>query len=293
MSHIVAFVPFLESVKGVPVQCFRTDLTVGDDVVVRRKDGRLFVAPILQIKFLNWDCGGRVECRRDEATIDDEGNIFLPKGSPLVYGLSTHNAFIKALISVGWVPIKPKQKTYKSILANLNSDKVSYVFIRRNGIDIQILPRGSCSIIKPYSFYESSITEGRFVRHSLSHTKFNLFEGVFRFSNSFLKNEKNLDRYFVSQGLTDKRTDEMKKKKIQGGGSVQYAEYEDMGGWTVYKEIEPGDPYGTLESLKKRLSDGVVKNLKIKYGDKVPRDHFMGNPDAYWYGPSEAASGDF
>ena len=152
-------------------------MTVGDDVVVRRKDGRLFVAPILQIKFLNWDCGGRVECRRDEATIDDKGNISLPKGSPLVYGLSTHNAFIKALISVGWVPIKPKQKTYRIIFANFNSDKVSYVFIRRNGIDIQILPHGSCSIIKPYSFYESSITEGQFVRHSLSHTKFNLFEG--------------------------------------------------------------------------------------------------------------------
>ncbi|MDI5834422.1 hypothetical protein ODY93_22985, partial [Shewanella xiamenensis] len=39
-----------------------------------------------------------------------------------------------------------------------------------------------------------------------------LFEGVLRFSNSFLSNEENMERYFVPQGESDKRTEELKKQ---------------------------------------------------------------------------------
>lgn len=215
MSYIIAFVSFSEIEKEYPVQCFRTDLRAGDEVVVRRADGKLRLAFISKLQYLNWDCNGRIECRRKEASIANTGNITLPKGSPLHKGISTSDAFTKALKDSGWVPIKSRQKMYRAVLANINEENVSYIFARKNGIDIQIIPRTDDHPIKPYSYYEKSLTEGRTVRHSLAHTTFNLFEGVLRYARSFQSNEKDLDRYFVPQGSSDKRTEELKKKAIE------------------------------------------------------------------------------
>ena len=212
MSYIIAFVSFSESGKGFPVQCFRTDLRVGDEVVVRRTDGKLRIASILQLQYLNWDCNGRIECRREEILVDETGNITLPKGSPLHVGISTQDAFTKYLKASGWVPIKSRHKMYRVVLAYVNDHSVSYIFTRRNGIDIQVIPKVDSRPVKPYSYYESSFSDGKVVRHSLAHTTFNLFEGVLRFANSFQNSEKDLERYFVPQGSTDKRTEELKQK---------------------------------------------------------------------------------
>lgn len=212
MSYIIAFVSFSESEKEFPVQCFRTDIKVGDEVVVRRIDGKLRCAKLTHLKYLNWDCNGRIECRKDECTFSADGDIVLPKDCPLVYGISTPDVFVKELKSLGWVPIKSRQRMYRSILANLNRSSISYIFVRKNGIDIQILPRTNNDPIKPYSLYERSFTEGKVVRHSFAHTTFNLLEGILRFSNSFLCNEEDLERYFVPQGESDKRTEELKQQ---------------------------------------------------------------------------------
>lgn len=212
MSYIIAFVSFSESDKEFPTQCFRTDIKIGDEVVVRRTDGKLKLATIAHLKYLNWDCSGRIECKKDECTCNTDGSIILPKGCPLVYGISTPEVFVKQLKSIGWIPVKSKQRMYRTVLANLNSSSISYIFVRKNGIDIQVLPRTDNNPIKPYSLYERSLTEGKVVRHSFAHTTFNLFEGVLRFSNSFLSNEENMERYFVPQGESDKRTEEQKKQ---------------------------------------------------------------------------------
>lgn len=212
MSYIIAFVSYSESGRDFPVQCFRTDLSVGDEVVVRRTDGKLRIAAISQLQYLNWDCNGRIECRREEASLDEAGNINLPKGSPLHVGTSTQVAFTKSLKASGWVPIKSRQKMYRAVLACVNKNSISYIFTRKNGIDIQIIPKVDENPVKPYSYYEGSLGDGRVVRHSLAHTTFNLLEGVLRFANSFQNNEEDLDRYFVPQGSTDKRTEELKQK---------------------------------------------------------------------------------
>lgn len=212
MSYIIAFVSFSESGKEFPVQCFRTDLRVGDAVVVRRTDGKLKIAIISQLQYLNWDCNGRIECRREEASIDEAGNIGLPKGAPLHIGISTQDTLVKSLKASGWIPIKSSQKMYRAVVACVNESHVSYIFTRKNGIDIQVIPKVSESPVKPYSYYDGSLSDGRVVRHSLAHTTFNLLEGVLRFANSFQNNEEDLDRYFVPQGSTDKRTAELKQK---------------------------------------------------------------------------------
>lgn len=230
MSYIIAFVSFSESNKEFPVQCFRTDLEVRDEIVVRRADGELRIATIVQLKYLNWDCTGRIECRRAESTLDADGSIILPKGSPLSSGISSPDSFLRALKSIGWVPVKTRQRMYRAVLANENVSSISYIFVRKNGVDVQVLPRTDRTPIKPYSLYERSLTEGKVVRHSLAHTTFNLFEGILRFSNSFLNNEADLERYFVAQGSTDKRTDELREQSRLRKESREYDDFGDIGG---------------------------------------------------------------
>lgn len=212
MSYIIAFVAFAESNKEFPVQCFRTDLALNDEVVVRRVDGQLKIATICQLQYLNWDCEGRIECKKVESGIDNDENIILPKGSPLNIGTSTPDSFIKTLRDNGWIPVKSRQRMYRTVLANVNATNIAYIFVRKNGLDIQILPRSGSERIAPNSPYENSLTEGKVVRHSLAHTTFNLFEGVLRFSISFLNNESDLERYFSRQGSSDKRTDELREQ---------------------------------------------------------------------------------
>ncbi|MBB3231966.1 hypothetical protein [Halomonas stenophila] len=212
MSYIVAFVSFEESTKEFPVQCFRTDVKRRDKVIVRRTDGKLRSAIIQNLKYFNWDCNGRIECKEDEVIYKADGEIVLPKGSPLVFGLATHDIFIKELKLHGWVPVKSRRRQYRAVLGCTNATKVAYIFVRKNGVDIQILARIDHEVIKPYSLHALSFSEGEMVHHFLAHTTFNLFEGMLRFSKSFIENEVNLDRYFIPQGRSDKRTEELKKK---------------------------------------------------------------------------------
>lgn len=238
MSYIVAFVSALDSRKEFPVQCFRTDLVEGDEVVIRRGDGQLARATVVQLKYLNWECKGQIECRVSEACLEADRNIVLPKGAPLVYGASTHGALIEALRALGWISMKSKQRMYRAILANTNTTSTSYIFVRKNGIDIQFLPHADNSPIMPFSLYERSLSEGTVVRHSLAHTTFNLFEGILRYSSSFLNNEADLDRYFVPQGSKDKRTDELRAQSKNRGQS------KDDGGIDVVGEYSDDMQYG-------------------------------------------------
>jgi len=222
MSYIVAFVTFPESNMEYPVECFRADIYVGEQVIIRRGDGILRVGTINHAKFLNWDCKARIECKLQESSVDSGGNFILPKTSPVVKGITTTNSFRKELEINGWIPLKPKQRMYKSIMAYANTKYIGYIFCRKNGIDIQILPKQTNEVMQPYAPYEHSLSEGRVVRHSLAHTTFNLYEGVLRFSTSFSDNDENLDCFFKPQGDSDKRTKKLRQeneKKIKSSSS--------------------------------------------------------------------------
>ncbi len=211
MSYIISYVTYAESTKEFPVQCYRTNFKSGDEVIVRRADGKLRHACITRLRYLNWDCSGRIECRRTESLVDNENNILLPKGA-LVYGICTPDIFFKTLRKIGWIQVKSNQRMYKAVLANLNNAHIAYIFIRKNGLDIRMFCRSENETIIPYSLYDRSSIDGKEVRHSLAHTTFNLYEGILRFSASFLNNERDLNRYFMPQGSSDKRTNEFKEQ---------------------------------------------------------------------------------
>ncbi|NWD63839.1 hypothetical protein [Pseudomonas sp. IPO3774] len=211
MSYIIAFVKFLDSAKIFPVECFRTDLALNDQVVVRLGSGELRYASLIQRKYLNWDCKGRIECKASEASESNMGEIVLPRGCPVIFGIATPSGFVSAVRSLGWIPLRPSQRMYKNVLARVNDTSTAYIFVRRNGIDIKVLERIWGEELKPYGLLQCSLSEGRVVRHSLALTSFNLFEGLLRFCRSFDANEKNLDRYFIAVGSSDKRTEELKQ----------------------------------------------------------------------------------
>lgn len=211
MSYIVAFVTYTDMRREFPVQCFRTDLKAGDSVIVRRTDGELRNAIVRHLEYLNWNCAGRIECKTSEATLESNGSILLPRGSPLIVGMLTADTFLHALRKRGWTQVKSTQRMYK-VLAHLNGTHLAYIFVRRNGLDIQLMPLNGQRNIQPSVAVGFRPSEGRIVSHFLAHTTFNLYEGVLRFSDSFLSNEPDLDRYFRSQGEKDRRTDELKKQ---------------------------------------------------------------------------------
>jgi hypothetical protein len=228
MSYIVAFVTYENSKNEFPVQCFRDDLQPMEDVIVRRGDRELKFAKIQRLEYLNWDCKGRIECTVDEISHDENGEIVLPKSSPINLGVCTHYAFIKKIKLRGWVPIRSSRRQYFNVFGCVNSSSIAYIFFRKNGIDIHVIPRNDSVMLKAHSLHDSSFREGMFVDHFLAHTTFNLFEGVLRFSDSFISDEGNLDRYFISQGSSDKRTKELKNKKII---KDSYDDFGDLGSY--------------------------------------------------------------
>lgn len=214
MSYIIALVRFLDSQQPFPVECFRTDLAVDDQVVIRLGSGQLRYALIVAIKYFNWDCKGRIECKVSEAIEGRLGDIVLPSGSPITKGITTHATFVSAAKSLGWIPLKPSQRTYRNALGSTNDKNTAYVLVRRNGIDIKIIENTFGESLRLYGLCQCSLSEGITVRHSLAHTSFNLFEGVLRFCKSFDMNELSLERYFVPVGTSDKRTEELKAMSV-------------------------------------------------------------------------------
>lgn len=225
MSYIIAFVRYTDFTdKEYPVQCFRTDLKLNDIVLVRRTDGQLRFGTVLKLEYLNWDCKGFIICKKSECSPDDQGNLRPPSNSAIILGISTPEVFTKKLIDSGWVLLRPHSATYRKILTKTNESKIAYIFIRKNGINIQIIPISEEKLpIKPNSLYRESLTQGQVVRHTLAHTTFNLYEGILRFSDSFINNELNLDRYFIPQGEKDKRTDALKKEAHLRKNSGEYS----------------------------------------------------------------------
>lgn len=210
LSYIVAFVDLDEHTKPIPVECYRTDLIVGDQVVVSVDDGSLRRAIVVELQNLNWSCRHRIECKASEATETSKGQILLPGESPVRVGICTEESFISAAQAIGCIPVKPSHRTYRLILLAENAKIRARIFLRKNGIDLQLVDKDPNGLPEPYSIVNSSLSEGQSVRHYYSHTKFNLFEGILRFCRSVMNDEPDLSRYFIAVGSNDKRPEEFK-----------------------------------------------------------------------------------
>ena len=236
MSYIIAFVKFTDSEEKYPVGCFRTDLKIGDSVVVRLADRRLRPAVVEKLQYLNWTSTAYIECTISEASQESDGTLNLPTGSPLHFGLATHQALARSLKGSGWIPLKHYLRTYMIIFSLSNETQTANILLRKNGVDLQILADRHELKPAPMSVYEIPLTQGQVVRHYLAHTTFNLFEGIHRFATAFASNDGNYDRFLTSVGSKDKRTPEQKAKSRLKRNEMQdiYGAVSDGSGGPAY-----------------------------------------------------------
>lgn len=215
MTYIVAFVKFSEQGQTYPFNCLRTDLVVGDAVLVRVSNSRLSQGTVVSLRFLNWDCNGLVLCKISECVEVDDGDVSPPKNAPLQVGLASRHHLHAYLVDAGWRPITPPSKTYRNALAASNRTHEARVLLRKNGVDLEMWAMTTDANEPPY---RTQLPSYRSVHHHLPHTTFNLFEGIARFSASFLRDEPNYDRYFKSVGSLDRRTLDQKFRYSESEG---------------------------------------------------------------------------
>jgi len=208
MSYIVAFVTFDDdkSEHKYPVQCFRNDLFRNDRVVIRKHDGKLKSAKFIEMRYLNWDCKSTLYCKYDECNIDNYGFIKLTHEMPVVKGMTTDNTFYNALINDGWTRIRSGIKSYDmSVFFFENNKRTCFICKTKNCIFLSTAITSDLeSKFTKNSVYNRNFKTEFNVTHYLSHTRFNLYEGILRFSKSILANEDDLSRYFKAQGKHNK-----------------------------------------------------------------------------------------
>ncbi|SSL44498.1 Uncharacterised protein [Klebsiella pneumoniae] len=81
-----------------------------------------------------------------------------------------------------------------------NQRETSQILFRKNGVDLLILPERIATLPAPGSVVHIRISKGQVVRHFLSGTTFNLYEGIYRFARSFTREENNYVRFFQAVG---------------------------------------------------------------------------------------------
>lgn len=242
MSYIIAFVQFSVPGNVYPVECLRTDIDVGDAVLVHLPNRRLTPATVVQICYLSWKCVGQIRGKVSEALQGEDGYWSL-HNCPSVVGFATNEMFVAELKSRGWVPLK-RGHIHMAALTNSNQTLSANILVRRNGIDLQILPAKRSILPPPFGLSQENITEGLVVRHHFAHTTFNLYEGILRFADSFMSDAGNYDRFFKSVGSSDRRTEKQKQEaeerrrsraeREQDGLSDYYDMVSDGSGAPVY-----------------------------------------------------------
>lgn len=209
MSYIIAFVQFAKQKDVYPVECFRTDIDVGDVVLVHMPNRRITPATVMEVRYLSWQCSGQIKGKLSEAVQDKDG-YWSFHNCPSVFGFATNEIFVDELKRRGWVPLK-RGNVHMAALTNSNRTLSANILVRRNGIDLQILPTRRSALPRPFTVSQEGISLGRVVRHYFANTNFNLYEGILRFSDSFMAEEDNYDRFFKSVGSSDRRTEKQKQ----------------------------------------------------------------------------------
>jgi hypothetical protein len=243
MSYIIAFVQFSSQGDVYPVECFRTDVAVGDAVLVQLPKRQLTPAKVVEVGYLSWKCAGQIRAKMSEARQSDDGYWSL-RDAPGVVGLATNKVFIAELRRRGWVPLKRKN-IHMAALTNSNTTASANILVRRNGIDLHILAVKRDRLPRPFDSSQEGFREGRVVRHYFSQTGFNLYEGILRFAESFMSDEGNYDRFFNSVGSSDRRTEKLRQESearrksgsqrdTEDGLSDYYGMMSDGTGGSVY-----------------------------------------------------------
>ena len=172
-------------------------------MLVQLRNRELKEAIVEQVCYLNWKCTGAIRGKVSEAVIGEDGSWDL-QNAPTVVGLANNEALVAELERLGWVQLKPGH-VHMAVLTNSNQTASANILVRRNGVDLQILPARRSAMPQRFGLDHESLTQGRVVRHHLSFTTFNLYEGILRFAASFMSDEGDYDRFFKSVGRAKQR----------------------------------------------------------------------------------------
>lgn len=198
MSYIIAHVAFDRSDRTYPVNCFRTDIIVGDDVVVRMKDGALKGAHVADLNYLNWECRHAIECLAREAYFTRSG-ILVPPGVPLsVRGMARPLDLVMHLNRIGWIRRRPANKAYRVAFTATNGRRTGLILLRKNGVDVQILHGLPDEEMKRDSVLSTSRLKSPFFEQGFYGSQQNVLKRIAAFAEAFLRDDPGLEEMVVA-----------------------------------------------------------------------------------------------
>lgn len=229
MSYLIAIVNHTSGGSEYPVNCFRTDLKIGNLVVIRRLNGALKQATVRELAYLNWECSNSIVCLVAEAfEIDDRETIRLMV--PIQVGFYSPDTLWSHLTRTGWQQGNLGSRTYSRGFFFSNALQTAEIFFRRNGIDILVsahLNHDVRSRLPRMAFSYAGIS----VRHFYSRSGVNLLEHVALFADLFKTDAGDYERFFEPLGSKDK----LDPKIISRFGWVKHEEptvsVDSFGNW--------------------------------------------------------------
>ncbi|MBM2711068.1 hypothetical protein JQK88_07360 [Mesorhizobium caraganae] len=197
MGYIIAHVAFDSKGQVYPVNCYRTDIGIGDDVVVRMKEGTLKWARVADLNYLNWNCRNTIECLGREATSTRDG-IVLPRGESLsVRGMTRPIDLAIHLTGIGWIRRRPANKAYRVAFTATNERRTGLILMRKNGVDVQLLPGLPDEEMKRDSLLRISRLRSPFFEQGLGGSEQNVFMRIAAFAEAFLRDDPGLEDLLV------------------------------------------------------------------------------------------------
>ncbi len=211
MSYIIAHVAFRDGEQSYPVNCFRDDIVMGDQVIVRGSEGNLKTAKVVSINFLNWNCKNTIVCRASEAIVDD-GRITVPPELAWVRGLTRPEDLYRDLAARGWRRRKPRSKSYRLALSYERPDATARLFFRMNGIDLQVL-RGDKKLHDSENLECSfAPSVGEVLRNAYHQSGINVLEHVKALAVAFQGGTVDLSPYWKEHGEANRTPIELKSR---------------------------------------------------------------------------------
>lgn len=192
MSYIIAHVAFKEHGRSYPVNCLRTDIKIGDNVIVKIKNQLLKKAQVVDVNYLNWSCQNTIECLVDESYIAENGIIHPCQKGSSIKGLARSDDLAISLYKSGWIPRRSSIKKYKSAYSFTNDTQTALILMYDDGIDVQIIDNLSGKDALPNSLLTINKNIAPIIRQNFHGSRFNILERTNSFAKGFLRNKNEI-----------------------------------------------------------------------------------------------------
>lgn len=202
MSYIIAHVAFDRSGTSYPVNCYRTDIVAGDEVIVLMEDGQRKRARVTDTNFLHWNCRNTIECLANEAQSSGRGAMKPSIETVSCSGFSRNVDLAAHIFELRWLPRRPANNIHQKAFSATNLKQTGLIWLRKNGVDVQIVEGLPNEEARPNSVLSVSVTEGIFIRQKLHGSLNNVFERTAAFAEAFLRNAPGLAEMVTPQQAT-------------------------------------------------------------------------------------------